>query len=108
VAKTIAAKCNQADDLAARYGGEEFVILLPNTAEAQAQQVANRIMDAIARICIEHRSSEVNQCVTLSLGLATKLPEENMDSEQLIEKADQALYRAKADGRNRLVLASSL
>jgi len=108
VAKTIAAKCNQADDLAARYGGEEFVILLPNTDEAQARQVGIRIMEAIDRMCIEHRSSEVNACVTLSLGLATKLPEENLNSEQLIEKADRALYRAKENGRNQLVLASSL
>ena len=108
VAKTIAAKCNQADDLAARYGGEEFVILLPNTDEAQARQVGTRIMEAVDRMCIEHRSSEVNACVTLSLGLATKLPEENLNSEQLIEKADRALYRAKENGRNQLVLASSL
>ena len=108
VAKTLAAKCNRPDDLAARYGGEEFVILLPGTPEEQAHIVADRMKEAIRQLCIEHNSSEVEQCITLSMGLVTRAENEQMTGAELIEKADQALYKAKENGRNQVVLASAL
>ena len=108
VAKTLAAKCNQADDMAARYGGEEFVILLPGTGEEHAVKVAQRIKEAINKLCIQHESSDVNKCVTLSMGLATKTETQRMTSEEIVELADKALYKAKENGRNQVILSSDL
>ena len=108
VAKTLAAKCNQADDIAARYGGEEFVILLPRTEQDKALIVAERIKDAIGKLAIDHDSSDTNKHVTISLGVSTKLADQATSSEDIIEMADKALYKAKENGRNQVVLASGL
>ncbi|HEY9050755.1 MAG TPA: diguanylate cyclase [Gammaproteobacteria bacterium] len=108
VAKTISAKCNHDDDLAARYGGEEFVVLLPNTSEKKAMQVAERIRKAIEQLCIEHQTSDASPCVTLSMGLATLEEGSTLDEQELIEQADKALYHAKENGRNRIVRSSDL
>jgi len=91
------------DDLVARYGGEEFVVLLPATDQVAALAVAERIRSAIAELRIPHPDSDVAQVVTISLGVATARTG-NIDSPQeLIERADRALYRAKRSGRNRIV-----
>lgn len=105
VAKTLSHECKNADDLAARYGGEEFVILLPDTNAEQACTVAERIRRAVQDMCIEHKASDVAKCVTLSLGVSTSLPGEKLKAQQLIERADKALYRAKESGRNQSVKA---
>lgn len=108
VAKALSSECKNAEDLAARYGGEEFVILLPDTNEAQAHTVAERIRKAVQDMGIEHKASDVAKCVTLSLGVSTSLPNKKLTAEQLIERADKALYKAKETGRNQSVKASSL
>jgi two-component system chemotaxis family response regulator WspR len=108
VATTLSRACNHADDLAARYGGEEFVILLPDTNEDQAYAVAERLRKAIQDMNIEHKASDVARYVTLSMGISTVQPGENIKAQQLIEQADKALYKAKESGRNKSVKASSL
>lgn len=83
-------------DLAARYGGEEFVILLPQTDSAGACVIAERVRMAVCASDWPHRP------VTASFGVATLTP--GMSAGDLVTTADQALYRAKAEGRNRVSL----
>ncbi|MEZ2604947.1 diguanylate cyclase [Kluyvera intermedia] len=89
-------------DLVARYGGEEFIILLPRSGKGEAIAVAKRIRDRIARRAIPHKASSVAPTVTVSQGVAEWTP--GVDSRQLIENADRALYQAKSGGRNNYVL----
>jgi diguanylate cyclase (GGDEF)-like protein len=86
----------RASDFAARYGGEEFLVLLPDTDRKGAVEVAEKIRHAI-----ERAEMPVIGALTGSLGVAA-LPEDAVDPEQLIRKADRALYAAKARGRNRV------
>ncbi len=86
-------------DLAARYGGEEFTIILPATDAAGAFQVAENIRASIAKLRHPHVASG-NKTATVSIGIATCQPTLGTDSDILIAAADQAMYRAKADGRN--------
>lgn len=100
VARVIAQHSRRVGDLAARYGGEEFALLLPNTDNVGALQVAEQVRLAIQQLEIGHRSSVVGQCVSLSLGVATLIPNPTEDAESLIRTADAALYQAKRQGRN--------
>ena len=89
-------------DVLARYGGEEFVILLTNTDQSTALDIAERIRKMVA----EH-SFVINPVttlqVTLSVGLAVMDPKHNIKSSRaLIDSADQAVYAAKVSGRNRV------
>lgn len=79
-----------------RFGGEEFAVLLPQTSEADARAVADRIRQFINTIRVH--CGEATIAVTTSCGVAMRLPEE--DSKQWLARADEALYRAKANGRN--------
>ncbi|HEY7509781.1 MAG TPA: GGDEF domain-containing protein [Vicinamibacteria bacterium] len=88
-------------DIAARYGGEEFAVILPETSRTGAAVVADRIRRRIAEELARRRSAAA---VTLSAGVAG-YPEDAGSAEELIRRADEALYRAKADGKNRVTLA---
>lgn len=90
-------------DLAARYGGEEFVLVLTNATAQQTRLVAERVRDKIVELAIPHqRSSHGN--VTASFGVASIIPTpRHTGPEVLLLAADQALYRAKESGRNRVV-----
>lgn len=101
VGKAIRNSVRRPDDLPARYGGEEFVVLLPDTDEAGANQVAAAIGAAIRRLRIDHGASTY-RIVTVSIGAATAKPNMGMTKSGLIRCADAALYRAKEDGRNRV------
>jgi diguanylate cyclase (GGDEF)-like protein len=90
-------------DLVARYGGEEFAVILSATDAAGATIVAQRILDHVAGLSIPHSSGE-GGCVTLSIGVATSLPNPDMTRDGLIASADSALYRAKHAGRNRFMV----
>lgn len=89
-------------DVVARYGGEEFAIILANTNLEQAKVYAERLRTAVAHCAIPHPKSAVGPYVTLSLGVAVL--REGEDVEALIERADQALYRAKENGRDQVQL----
>jgi diguanylate cyclase (GGDEF)-like protein len=90
-------------DLVARYGGEEFAAVLPETDEAGAGHLAQRLLEAVRALGIEHAYSDVAPHVTISVGVATHSPRQpKRDAEALKQSADRALYQAKSQGRNRL------
>ncbi|GBF83067.1 adenylate cyclase [Aphanothece sacrum FPU3] len=91
-------------DFVARYGGEEFVVVLPNTDTEQAIQIAQRMLAKVKALNIAHETSLTANHVTISCGIASlKLPKDKF-YDDLILRADQALYEAKRKGRNRVVV----
>jgi diguanylate cyclase (GGDEF)-like protein len=91
-------------DLTARYGGEEFIVVLPNTNLEGAIAVGKNIHRAIADLQIPHEYSDVSDIVTVSMGIASDIPKLDRSPYVLINQADQALYYAKQQGRNRSVI----
>jgi diguanylate cyclase (GGDEF)-like protein/PAS domain S-box-containing protein len=104
VAKQIKGAARRTSDVAARYGGEEFVLILPNTPSMGGATVAERIRENVQALCIEHAHSKYGDRVTLSFGVATMVPSLSAKNEQLVKAADEALYAAKEQGRNRVVI----
>jgi diguanylate cyclase (GGDEF)-like protein/PAS domain S-box-containing protein len=102
VAGVLKKTVQRAGDLAARYGGEEFACILPRTEQKRAGIVAQKIADEIAGLRIRHEGSAVADHVTISIGLATLVPERGQEYSDLIRMADQNLYSAKQRGRNRV------
>ena len=92
-------------DVAARYGGEEFAMILPETNAAQAMQIAESARLAIAGLKLPHPASPVASFLTISAGVATASLDGLSTPEKLVAAADQALYRAKRSGRNRVFAA---
>lgn len=90
-------------DLAARYGGEEFCCVLPETELKDAIKVAERIQDSVKESKMEHLASPIVKYVTLSIGIYSSVPTEKTDHNKFIQKADEALYMAKNNGRNRIM-----
>ena len=103
VAKILQQAAQRPGDLAARYGGEEFALVLPNTDTAGAVYVAETILSSIRTKNLIHESSKISSYLTLSLGIATIIPQSSSSLTWLIAKADEALYRAKLTGRDRYV-----
>lgn len=93
-------------DLLVRYGGEEFMTLLPDTGPEGALTVGIAMMEEVTALRLPHGSSLVSPLVTISIGIASSSPDENMPVEVLIAAADRALYRAKHDGRNRICVSA--
>ena len=89
------------EDVAARYGGEEFAVLLINSSLDEAVQSADRMRESVAALKLHNPGSPLG-VVTISVGVAVALPGQPLTREALIERADQALYRAKNSGRNRV------
>ena len=101
VAEAIGDVARRSGDVVARYGGEEFAVILPNTALAAAEVIADRIRRAVESLRIVHRSSASSAVVTMSIGGATTVAQD-IDAAALVSAADQALYSAKRSGRNRI------
>ncbi|MBN2418402.1 MAG: sensor domain-containing diguanylate cyclase [Deltaproteobacteria bacterium] len=102
VAQAINSALNRPADLASRFGGEEFIVLLPDTDIKGASKVAEFIRSKVFNLEIPHKYSLVDQYISLSLGPASIIPGSNNDPDLLIKEADNALYKAKKMGRNRV------
>ncbi len=94
-------------DFAARYAGEEFAVMLFHTTRADGLQFAERLRKAVAELEIEHGTSE-HRIVTISVGGVTVVPQKDESPKAMINLADEALYNAKAAGRNKVVWHSRL
>jgi diguanylate cyclase (GGDEF)-like protein len=89
-------------DISARYGGEEFALILPNINLANARRRAEHLRKKVEALQIPHPSSETSSWITISLGVAALVPSSASDPAVLLKLADQALYKAKRTGRNRV------
>ena len=103
VAQAIAGCLRRPGDTVARYGGEEFAVILPNTDLAGAGHMARSIGDTVSQLMIPHAESDAAGHVTISLGVAALFPSTGYHIDRFIKKADTALYKAKKQGRNRVV-----
>ncbi|GEM49018.1 diguanylate cyclase domain-containing protein [Deinococcus cellulosilyticus] len=103
LAQALARSVRNRGDTVARYGGEEFVIILPETDETGALLVAERIQHEVQQLQILHERSEIGASITVSIGVATLVPQAGMSPEELIHLADQCLYQAKQAGRARIM-----
>jgi diguanylate cyclase (GGDEF)-like protein/PAS domain S-box-containing protein len=104
IARTLQETIHRPGDVAARFGGEEFAVLLPQTSKEGAASVAEVIRTRIEGLKITHLDSSVSPYITVSLGVATLVPNEQTQATDLISAADRALYRAKREGRNRVAV----
>jgi diguanylate cyclase (GGDEF)-like protein len=87
-------------DFAARFGGEEFIVLLPNTNIAGAQEIAARVHQQIERLAVPHKRPDKFGRVTVSIGGSSIVPTRDISDDTFLQQVDQALYQAKAKGRN--------
>ncbi len=99
-ANLLAAAVTRAGDLVARYGGEEFAALLPNTTREAAEELAEQARSRVESRAIAHPASDAARMVTVSIGVATTVPDPWRLPSALVDHADRALYLAKAGGRN--------
>ena len=106
VAKVIKQHFQRASDLVARYGGEEFAVVLPNTDSTEAHNMAEMLRQTIWDLCVPHKSSPITDRITLSCGLITVVPHNDLIDKAIIKAADDALYQAKEQGRNRVAVSS--
>ncbi len=90
----------RSSDIVARFGGEEFAIILPETDDAL--EVADNCRRAIEKLQIPHEFSKSLNVVTISVGVSTVIPTQDMKVEKLMDSADRGLYKAKESGRNRV------
>ena len=104
VGKAVSQSLQRPADFAARYGGDEFVVLLPDTDTSGALDVARRVRAAVGALHLAHGASPFGR-VTLSIGVAQVMPGPSHTSEELLERADRALYAAKQAGRNGVMAA---
>lgn len=108
VARVLQSELRRSSDLAARYGGEEYALILPNTAAGDAQAVLAQIRAGLAALGLVHEASPFGR-ITMSFGIACHQPgSEFASAEDLLVAADQALYRAKAAGRDRVAVHGRL
>jgi diguanylate cyclase (GGDEF)-like protein len=107
IADVLQQNTRRTGDLAVRYGGEEFVLLLPNIDAASAFTLAEKIRISISCAAQDGERRRPDEKITVSVGVATAVPQEGKTPETLIMEADKALYEAKRTGRNRTVAATT-
>lgn len=101
VSRVLREVCLRPRDVASRYGGEEFALILPNTPRSGAMTFARALGQMLKLRSIAHPDSPLGQTLTLSGGITTCIPDEATSAEAMLIRADEALYAAKAQGRNR-------
>jgi diguanylate cyclase (GGDEF)-like protein len=106
VANALADCVRRAGEMAVRYGGEEFVLLLPGADTAHACETAQNCLDRLNREAMPHAASPTAKHVTVSIGVATVVPDASTNATLLVNSADAAMYRAKTGGRARYELAT--
>jgi two-component system chemotaxis family response regulator WspR len=104
VAQAIRTSCSRPSDLPARYGGEEFAMVLPNTSPGGARLLAEKLRQSILGLNIPHIAPAPGSSLTVSIGVATVIPQQGTNCRQLILDADKGLYQAKNNGRNQVVV----
>ena len=92
-------------DMIARYGGEEFVIILKDIDKNGVNKVASSLIKAVENLKIPHEYSKIQKHITVSIGASLKDAQEDTSKEDMLKNADNALYRAKNEGRNRFVIS---
>ena len=102
VANSLKEFANRASDLCCRFGGEEFAMVWGDTGMAQARPLAEKILRQIASLKIPNKNSPIANYLTVSIGLASLHPHQGRDTDTMIGVADDMLYLAKKEGRNRL------
>src|SRR6056297_1629201 len=102
IAKAIYNQLKRPEHMVARYGGEEFVVVLPRTEKKSAMKKAEEIRLAIERLAIVHEKSDCADVVTISLGGVT-YEKEDSDPQVFLKESDEMLYKAKSEGRNRVI-----
>ncbi len=101
IARSIEDVFRRSGDFVARLGGEEFVALVPGTESDAAAELAEQARQAVFNLGMPHPNPD-REYVTISIGLSTTIPDEFLNASELFESADQALYTAKDEGRNRV------
>jgi len=104
VAKSLTSLARRGSDTVARYGGEEFVILLPDCSVEEANNIAEKAREGVSKLAIKSPQSTTGY-VTVSVGVASCLPESDNNRDELFKTADERLYEAKRSGRNRVCVA---
>ncbi|MEJ2453481.1 MAG: ABC transporter substrate binding protein [Candidatus Thiodiazotropha sp.] len=104
IAKAIQAHCKRDSDVVARYGGEEFGVILPNTNAEEAVAIAEAICRDIEQKQIAHSASPIKDVVSISIGVASLVPDVHTSPRDLIELVDEALYQSKRNGRDQVSL----
>jgi diguanylate cyclase (GGDEF)-like protein len=108
VARTLDLHARRAGDTVTRFGGEEFAIILPGIGLQEACMLAEQMREAVTALGISHSDSKVSEQVTISMGVASTVPTKDSRAAELLRHADEALYRAKHQGRNQVVSAGSV
>ncbi len=108
LAAAVGGAARRPGDLAARFGGEEFVLLLPNTGQEGATEVAERLRQDVLEVALLHAGNPPRGLMTISLGVASVAPgtDAAVETDALLRAADAALYAAKASGRNRVATSA--
>ena len=104
VASCLMQTCKRANDFAFRVGGEEFVILITNEEYDSVLSFIKILQRNIKNLMIENKNSDVNSFLTISGGLVSKIPVQNDTIDSIMKEADDRLYKAKEEGRNKIVL----
>ncbi|MCG8313983.1 MAG: diguanylate cyclase, partial [Pseudomonadales bacterium] len=106
VSRALSSVLHRPADMLARYGGEEFIALLPETDVEGAERIAEKLRQSVFDLKLPHQNSISFDRVTISVGLASTIPNESESPDELLEKADSALYGAKTGGRNCVATAN--